>query len=135
MAEYETISLTNPTEAKFVSRFNGELYSVEAGETKNYPSFLAFHIAKHLSDKMLNVLEQKMQKTKTDNPYRPEVIQLVIHDNPKRRIALYDIFKSKPLVEQCISAFPFKGFIGEMSEYDLYVEKASKKTEKKETKE
>jgi hypothetical protein len=49
----------------------------------------------------------------------------MVYDNPQRRISLFEIFGSKEKVEACVNAYPFKGFIGEISEYDEYVVKAT----------
>jgi hypothetical protein len=121
MAELDTVSVRNPSKDDFTVRFNGEPYTVLAGETKHYPLYLSFHIAKHLSDKLLQSELLKATKGKQDSQFSPHVSQVMIYDTPKRRIALYDILKSKQLVEDCVKAFNFKGFIGEMSEYDDYV--------------
>lgn len=131
MAELDTLQIRNPMKEDFEVRFNGELYTLVAGEEKSFPEFLAFHIAKHLSDKMLEKEVQKLRKVKSDNPYRPQVGQLMVYDNAKRRIALYDIIGSKEKVEECIASYPFKAFIGEMNEYDEYVAKAETPKESK----
>jgi len=130
MAELDTLGLTNPTKLDFEVRFNGELYRVGAGEQKAFPEFLAFHIAKHLSDKILSVEIEKIRKEHSENPYRPQIGQLMVYDNPKRRIALFDIFGTKEKVEACIAAYPFKSFIGEMNEYEDYVTKVMEKSTK-----
>lgn len=123
-SEFETIEITNPLEEAFKVRFNGELYTIEAGAFKSYPRFLAFHIAKHLSDKMLiPEVEKRQKKQKEGDVYNPQIAQLMIYDNSYRRILLYNILKSKIMVEECIKAFPFKGFIGEMDEYEEHVAK------------
>lgn len=124
MAELDTIGILNPTKEEFVGKFNGESYPLAAGAEKAFPEFLAFHLAKHLSDKMLSEEVEKIRKAQKDDPYRPQVGQMMVYDNPKRRIALYDIFRSKEKVQQCIESYPFKAFIGEMAEYDDYVSKA-----------
>lgn len=130
MAELDTLYVTNPTSDDFTVNFNGEPYTVGAGEKKSYPEFLGFHIAKHLSDKILREEIAKIRKKQTENPFRPQVGQLMVYDNPKRRIALYDILGDKTLVERCINAFPMKDFIGEIEEYDEYVEKQTEKAAK-----
>lgn len=130
MAELDTIVLTNPTKADFTVRFNGEPYSIAAGAQKSFPQFLGFHIAKHLSDSMLAEAVVKLKKENSENPYKPEVGQLLVYDNPKRRIALYQILGSKELVESCMNSYPFKGFIGIMQDYDDYVAKVEAKGEK-----
>lgn len=133
MAELDTIYVTNSTNKDFGVRFNGELYEIGAGEKKSYPQGLAFHVAKHLSDTLLRTEIEKIRKKEKENPYRPQVAQLMVYDNPKRRIALYSALNNKDLVEQCIAAYPFKGFVGEMSEYDEFVEKIEKKEVKDES--
>lgn len=137
MAELDVCFVSNPTGENFVVRFNGELYTVPP-EGKHFPQFLSFHIAKHLSDSLLSteLIKLKQATKKMDNPYNPAVAQLQVYDNPKRRIALYDILGTKELVQACINSYPFKDFIGDMKEYDEYVAKketvktkASKKEE------
>lgn len=136
MSELDTLFVSNPTEEPFTVRFNGEQYTVPT-EGKHYPQHLAFHIAKHLSDLMLSkeLIKLKMATKKSDSPYNPAVAQLQVYDNPKRRIALYDILGTKELVESCLKSYPFKDFIGQMSEYDDYVAKKEKKAEEKAEKE
>lgn len=126
MAELDTISVYNPLEETFTVNFNGEPYSIDGESEKSFPEFLAFHIAKHLSDKLLSVDVAKEKAKATDNPFNPKVGQLMVYDNPKRRIYLYDILRSKEKVEACVNAYPLQSFIGEMREYDEYV--AAKKT-------
>lgn len=127
ISEFETIEIRNPLEEVFKVRFNGELYNIEGEAVKSYPRFLAFHIAKHLSDKMLvPEAEKRTKKQKEGDVYNPLIAQLMIYDNSIRRITLYEVLKSKALVEECIKAFPFKGFIGEMEEYEEHVAKAEK---------
>lgn len=126
MAELDTINVFNPTNEDFSVRFNGEMYSIGKQSEKAFPQFLGFHVAKHLSDAVMKPDIIKLKAKKSDNPYMPQVGQLVIHDNVVRRKALYDILRDKQLVQTCIESFPFKGFIGEMSEYDEYVAKKEK---------
>lgn len=121
MAEFDTTSIANPLKEDFAVNFNGERYEIGAGEKKSFPEFLAFHIAKHLSDKMLGDEIEKVKKAEKENPFNPRVGQMLVYDNPQRRMRLYDILGSKEKVEACINAYPFKGFIGEISEYDEYV--------------
>lgn len=123
-SQFETVEVLNPLSEEFKVRFNGELYRIEGETKKSYPRFLAFHVAKHLSDRMLvPELEKRNKKQKEGDVYNPLIAQLMIYDNAIRRITLYDILKSKFLVEECIKAFPFKGFIGEMADYDEHVAK------------
>lgn len=122
MAEFDTIYVTNPLNEDFAVRFNGENYELGKKERKSFPEFLGFHVAKHLSDKMLGTEIEKLKKAEKENPFNPRVGQLLVYDNPKRRITLFQILGSKKLVEECISAYPFKGFIGEMSEYDEFAD-------------
>lgn len=134
MAELDTIDITNPLKEDFDVRFNGELYTLAGLETKAYPKFLCFHIAKHLSEKMLSDHKEKLRKKHgKDNPFIPQATTLFNHDNPSRRKALYDILKSKPLVEEAVIAFNLKGFVGEMKEYDDYVDARSQPVDPTET--
>lgn len=129
MAEYETIQITNPTKEAFSCRFNGEMYTLQPSETRSYPQFLSFHIAKHLSNKMLDKEARKLMEQFKENPFVPQVSVLMNHDNPSRRIALYDIFSSRESVEACLKACLFKSFVGEMTTYDTYVAKKELKEE------
>lgn len=120
MAEFDTIPVHNPMNEDWMHRFNGEAYILKAQETKFFPVGLAFHIAKHLSEK---ALAPELAKIKEEKPGQedPRVPQLMIYDNPSRRIALYNILGTKELVETCVRNTNLKGFIGEMSVYDEYV--------------
>jgi len=137
MAELDTLTIYNPLKEDFLSRFNGELYKVPAQESKPFPQFLAFHIAKHLSDALMAPELLKIKKDtgkEGSNAFNPRNAQLMIFDNTIRRKHLYDILGSKELVESCLKAFPFKAFVGifgEMKDYDEYVAKKEKKEEVK----
>lgn len=131
--EYDTIEVFNPMKEDFTVRFNGEPYLLKTGEVKLYPHFLAFHIAKHLSDKMLIPDLEKITKESGLN-YNPKNGQLMIHDCLRRRETLYDILRSRDNVATCITVFPFKGFIGEMAEFDAYIAKQEEKKAKAEEK-
>lgn len=131
MAVLDTIEVTNPTKEDFAVRFNGELYALQAGEKRAWPAFLANHIAKHLSDKMLCDEIAALKRVASDNPYRPQVAQLMVYDNPKRRMTLYQILKSEALVEECIKAFNFKSFVGNIRDYAEFVEKEDAKEERR----
>lgn len=136
VSEYETVEVYNPTDEEFISTFNGQRYRLGSKAVKQYPTFLAFHIAKHLSDSMLFPDLAKFKKDKKNSGAEdPRNGQLMIYDNVKRRQTLFDVLRSKELVQKCILAFPFKGFVGEMSEYDEYVEKQTAKKEKSSKKE
>ena len=131
MAEYETIAVKNPLKESFSVNFNGEPYRLEAGEEKHFPKFLAYHIAKHLSNHIIGaeIIKMKAKKDYREVRENPLNSQMMNYDNPQRRIALFDILGSKETVQECVSVSPLKGFIGNMSEYDTYVEKSSKKIE------
>lgn len=128
-AEYETIQITNPTKEKFSARYNGELYTIAAGETRAYPRFVAFHIAKNLSNKMLEPEAMKLREEFKESVWVPQEGVLFNHDNASRRITLYDILLDKATVEEFFTYVPLKGFIGEMSVYDAYVSKKTSKSE------
>ena len=127
-SEFDTIPVTNPTKEDFTVNYNGEPYKLPKETTKEYPLHLAYHLAKKLSDTILNKEVEKIKKKTKDGQNNPAVSQLVIYDNPQRRIALYDILQSKDEVEACLNAFNYdlKGFIGEIKEYDDYVAKQEK---------
>lgn len=134
--EFDTITIYNPLGENFQARFNGELYSISAEAEKSFPVFLAFHMAKELSDRLLQPdlekLKKDASKQQQPNPFNPKNAQLMVYDNPRRRITLFQVLRDKGLVEECLRAFPFKAFIGEMAEYDDFVVKATKKSEKTE---
>ena len=131
MAEYETINLRNPLKEAFSVNFNGEPYKLEAGEEKSYPKFLAYHIAKHLSNQIIGaeIIKMKMKKEYREVRENPLNSQMMNYDNPQRRIALFDILQNKEAVQECVSVSPLKGFIGNMSEYDSYADKSNNKEE------
>jgi hypothetical protein len=132
MAELDTIAIYNPLKEDFQCRFNGQVYRVEAQSSKHFPQFLAFHVAKHLSDAILQPELVKIKKTAPkENSFNPKNAQLMIYDNVERRIALYDILQNKSLVQTCISQFPLKGFIGNVKVFDDYVAKAEAPKESK----
>ncbi len=127
-SEFDTLEVYNPMDVEFVCRFNGELYKLGAKSSKTYPQFLAFHIAKHLSDKLLEpellALKRKNDESKRPTAYNPRNAQLIIYDNVSRRKTLYNVFRDKELALLCIKQFPFKDFIGNVAEWEEYVLKA-----------
>ncbi len=130
--EYDTVEVFNPLKEEFVVRFNGQPYKLASKEKKPYPFFLAFHIAKHLSDLLLQPELQKIKKERGNGEFNPKNAQLMVYDNPKRRMALYEILGKEELVQGCIEAFPFKAFLGVMKDWTDYLE--DKKTVKEPTK-
>ena len=129
--DLSVVEITNPTSEDFGWRWNGEMYTIEAGETKGFARPVAYHLAKHLSGKMISEAALKgVSKKDMDNPnaaIHVHVAQLNSYDTHERRIALYQILKDGQKVLQVIQRYPFKGFIGNMSEYEAFVEKSSKK--------
>src|SRR3990167_1303148 len=126
MAEFETVSIKNPTSEYFSFTFNGERYKpIPVGESRTYPIGLAYFVAKHLSNKILDKETRKIdeREVKKGNIFVPQIGLLMSYDNTQRRIALYDILGSKELVEYCVQYMNLKSFIGEMKEYDEYVAK------------
>jgi len=122
--EFDSIEVVNPLDEEFTVRFNGQPYKLDAEERRSFPYFLGFHIAKHLSDKMLQPDLQKIKKEKGGNgEFNPKNAQLMVYDNPRRRMTLYEILGKEELVQACIEAFPFKAFIGEMKEWTQFLEK------------
>ena len=130
MNELDVISLTNPTSEDFTVAYNGQPFTIKANETASFSKFVGFHIAKHLSTKMIeDDIPEKMKKA------QPVLVaQRTVYDSHFRRIALYKILGNKDVVVQVIAAYPFKGFIGEMKEYEKFVEEQEKPKEVKKPK-
>ena len=129
--ELEAIEITNPTSEDFTWNYNGEPYTIKAGDSKSFAKPVAYHLAKHLSTQMI-VRDVKATATKKDieNPnakIHVKVSQLSIYDTHERRIALYKVLKDTSKVLELITRYPFKGFIGEMDEYKKFIDKAEKK--------
>ena len=126
--DLSVVSITNPTSDDFTWKYNGEPYTVKAGETAGYAKPVAYHLAKHLSTKMVSDEALKgVAKKDMDNPnaqIHVKVSQLHTYDTHERRIALYKILGNVDMVIQVISKYPFKGFIGDMDIYQKYVEKS-----------
>ena len=133
MAEFDSVTITNPTSEDFTWNYNGEPYTIGKGETKAFSKHVGFHLAKHLSSKMVDeVYSEKNKKFLHGNAQQDprvraaqaELAQLMVFDNPKRRIALYQICGDEKIAEEVIKSYPFKGFIGDMKEYVDFVEKS-----------
>ena len=119
MAELDTIQLINPTSEDFSVNYNGEPYTLAAGETRAFTKHVGYHIAKHLAHKMVDA--SLSDKDKKDPKKVLEITRLSVYDNPQLRIALYKILKDVDNVGQVILAFPYKGFIGNMSDFEKFV--------------
>jgi len=130
--EFISVAVTNPTKEDFTQRFNGEPYLVPAGGTKNFSKYVSFHLAKHLSSRMIeadfprtNKRTEKMTPQEV-NREAAKFSQLTLYDNPKRRIALFKILRDTNLVMDVIISYPFKGFLegeyhGQMEDYKNFV--------------
>lgn len=51
--KYEIRNFTNIDDEDFVGKWGGEEYTIKAGETKPFLSFLCAHFAKHLADRIM----------------------------------------------------------------------------------
>lgn len=124
--EFDSISLHNPTKEDFEWQYNGELFRIDAGEYKPFVRPVAFHLAKHLSTKMIIADAKKGIKPEQlldqRNPVHLKVSQLQTYDTHERRIALFKLLGDIALVQECIQRYPFKGFIGEMELYKTFVD-------------
>ena len=134
MAEEQDLSsveITNPTSEDFTWRYNGQPYTIKAGERMAFAKPVAYHLAKHLSTKMIEQdALSKVTKKDMDNPnaaVHVKVAQLNTYDTHERRIALYEIFGDEKRTTDLITRYPFKGFIGDMEVYRSFVEKKQKK--------
>ena len=130
--DLSSVEITNPTSEDFSWKYNGDTYSIAAGETKAFAKPVSFHLAKHLSTNMI-VHEVKSKMTKKDiadprSPHHVKVSQLTIYDTHERRIALFKILKDAQKVVEVISSYPFKGFIGDMDVYQKFAESQTLKT-------
>lgn len=129
MKEFESVLITNPTAEDFTWRWNGEPYTIKVGETKGFASPVSFHLAKHLSTKMIDKDFPRKKKFANDverNQEANRFSQLVLFDNPRRRIALFKILNDVKLVMEVIKSYPFKGFLegdylGHMDDYKNFV--------------
>lgn len=126
--DLESVQITNPTDADFTWRYNGTAYTILAKEAKQFAKPVAYHLAKHLSTKMVT---DEIMKTATkkdmENPnaaIHVKAAQLTTYDTHERRIALYKILGDENRVVEVTRRYPFKGFIGEMSLYEEFVKKA-----------
>jgi len=132
MKELESVVITNPTSEDYTRRWNGEPYMIAAGETKGFAMPVSFHIAKHLSTQIIEKDFPKKKKFLNEQERNTEALKysnLVLFDNPRRRIALFKILRDVQLVMEVIAAYPFKGFmegefLGYMQDYKDYVEKS-----------
>lgn len=137
MKELESVIVTNPTSEDFTRRWNGEPYTIVAGETKGFAAPVSFHLAKHLSTSMLEKDFPRKKKFLNEQEKNTESLKfsnLILFDNAKRRIALFKILNDVKMVMEVIAAYPFKGFmegefLGTMQEYKNFVKERGGKFE------
>lgn len=129
LKEHDSVFIKNPTSEDFSWKFNGEIYSLKKGDAKAFSKFVAFHLAKHLSTKMVvdSVHLTAKQLENRNDPIHAKLSQLAVYDTHERRIALFKIFENSDLVVSCVSMYPFKGFLGDMQEYKDFVDGYGKK--------
>ena len=125
------VTIINPTSEDFTWNFNGEPYTIPAGKPAAFAKPVAYHLARHLSTKMiLDETKGRLTKKQIENsrdPIHVKISQLTIYDTPERRIALYKILGNEELVMQLLMRYPYKGSIGEMDEYKQFVVNQQKK--------
>jgi len=133
------VEVFNPTSEDFTWTLNGEPFTIKAGEKRYFGKDVGIHLAKHLSTKMITEEVKKKRTKKQIEDVRDavhlKVAQLSTYDTHERRIALYRILGDKMLVQDVLTRYPFKGFIGEMKEYEEFVSKEETKISKQEEKE
>lgn len=126
-----SVEIINPTSEDFTWNYNGEPYTVRAGEKTAFAKPVAYHLARHLSTKMIvDEVKGKMGKKQIENPRDPihvKISQLSIYDTPERRIALYHILRDEEKVMQLLMRYPYKGTIGDLAEYQAFVDKEKAK--------
>lgn len=125
MAELDSISLFNPSKKDFTQNFNGEPYTIKANEQKAFVKSVGFHLAKHLAHKIID--DEVPEEDKKDPKRATQIAQRFVFDNEKLRIALYKILRDVDLVKQVVMAYPYKGWIGDMSIYETFVAKEEAK--------
>lgn len=150
MATLDTIKVCNPTDRDFEVYFDKERYKLRAGEEVVHTQYLARHMAKHLSDRELAIQwakEEVKYRRKKELAPSARKTQLLMYDNPERRIWLYKILKNKVQVEETLAAYPQFGVrssatgkrefecIGDISIYDSFVDALETKSKKVETEE
>lgn len=99
--------------------------TLKAGATRSYPMYVAFHLAKHLTNKMLGKEAAVLREQYKESVYVPQEATLMNHDNPSRRIALYDVLGNKEAVQEFFLRVPLKAFVGDMTIYDRHVAEKS----------
>ena len=133
--DLSAVTIINPTSEDFTWQWNGEPYTVKARDSAGFAKPVAYHLARHLSTKMIvDEVKGKLTKKQIDNPRDPihvKLSQLQVYDTPERRIALYKILGDEDKVMQLLMRYPYKGTIGELDEYKQYVEKEKSKKEVK----
>lgn len=129
-----SVEIINPTSEDFTWQWNGEPYTVKAGESAAFAKPVSYHLARHLSTKMIvDEFKSKLTKKQIADPRDPihvKISQLQVYDTPERRIALYKILKDEEKVMQLLMRYPYKGTIGELEEYKQFVEKEKAKKTK-----
>lgn len=125
MPSLDVITLFNPTAGDFTGTWNGEDYTLLSNKSDNFSKFVGFHLATNLAKQM--IIDSFSEKDRNDVKKSIIISQSLLYDNPKLRIALYKILRSVPLVQECIMAYPYKGFVGDMDEYKEFVKKEESK--------
>lgn len=70
-------SVTNIDSADFTGYNGGEPYVLRAGETREFPKFLAEHLAKHLLDRILQE-RHNVKNTIQDTPLRRQLLYKIL---------------------------------------------------------
>lgn len=78
-------TVTNPTNEDFTHAWDGQDFTIKAGETEEYPSFLAEHLAGHLAKKILIDKGAFVDKLVAGNP-RPHTVPITDVDLIKEKL-------------------------------------------------
>lgn len=89
---FESVPFLNIDSEVFVGYWDSKAYTIKPGETKFYPEFLANHLAKHLSDKLM----QEKGISLNDHSKRAEIVaEILNYSHPKADV--------KPLTKKSAS--------------------------------
>lgn len=114
-------NIYNPTDEDFTWQFGGIDYTVKAKESRLLPRHLCQHIAKHLTDKILQE-KYNVPNTLADTPIRRKVLSEILVDESKEK----NIDVSEKEAEESVASEQKKAAAMAQTENDPFHKKNAK---------
>lgn len=95
---FESVPFLNIDSEVFVGYWDSKPYTIKPGEIKFYPEFLAHHLAKHLSDKLM----QERGINLMDHAKRAEIVAEMLNPSSAPKSVAKPLTKKSAIVKKTV---------------------------------